>query len=106
MKKETETRINKDLILREKLAIERTAMANDRTFLSFVRTSLYFAIAGISVNSLLNISYGWLIEILFLVLSVVILTVGFVKFYSQKKKLKENKKHVGDYKLEWEDDDE
>ena len=106
MKKETETRINKDLILREKLAIERTAMANDRTFLSFVRTSLYFAIAGITVNSLLNISYGWLIEILFLVLSVVILTVGIVKYYRQKKKLKENKKHVGDYKLEWEDDDE
>lgn len=106
MKKETETRINKDLILREKLAIERTAMANDRTFLSFVRTSLYFAIAGITVNSLLNLSYGWLIEILFLVLSVVILTVGIIKYYRQKKKLKENKKHVGDYKLEWEDDDE
>ena len=106
MKKETETRINRDLILREKLAIERTAMANDRTFLSFVRTSLYFAIAGITVNSLLNISYGWVIEILFLVLSVVILTVGIVKYYRQKKKLKDNKKHVGDYKLEWEDDDE
>ncbi|MGZ8518152.1 MAG: DUF202 domain-containing protein [Chitinophagaceae bacterium] len=104
--KETETRINKDLILREKLAIERTEMANDRTFLSFVRTSLYFAIAGITVNSLLNLSYGWFIEILFLILSVIILSVGIVKFYSQKKKLKENKKHVGDYKLEWEDDDE
>ncbi|MGZ5221857.1 MAG: DUF202 domain-containing protein [Chitinophagaceae bacterium] len=104
--KETETRINKDLILREKLAIERTEMANDRTFLSFVRTSLYFAIAGITVNSLLNLSYGWLIEILFLVLSVIILSVGIVKFYRQKKKLKENIKHIGDYKLEWEDDDE
>ena len=67
-------------------------MANDRTFLSFVRTSLYFAIAGITVNSLLNLSYGWLIEILFLVFSVAILAVGIVKFYSQKKKLKENKK--------------
>jgi putative membrane protein len=105
MKKETETRINKDLILREKLAIERTAMANDRTFLSFVRTSLYFAIAGITVNSLLNLSYGWFIEILFLLLSLLVLAVGIVKYYSQKKKLNENKKHVGDYKLEWEDDD-
>lgn len=106
MKKETETRINKDLILREKLALERTAMANDRTFLSFVRTALYFAIAGITVNSLLNISYGWLIEILFLALSVIILIVGIVKYYRQKKNLAENKKHIGDYKLEWDDDDE
>lgn len=105
MKKETETRINKDLILREKLAIERTAMANDRTFLSFVRTSLYFGIAGITVNSLLNLSYGWFIEILFLVLSLLVLALGIVKYFSQKKKLNENKKHVGDYKLEWEDDD-
>ena len=43
---QTEKRINKDLILREKLAIERTDMAIDRTLLSFIRTSLYFVIAG------------------------------------------------------------
>ena len=104
--KETGSRINKDLILREKLAIERTGMANDRTFLSFVRTSLYFAIAGISVNSLLKVSYGWLIEIIFWIVSLLVLYAGIIKFYRQKKKLKENKKHIGDYKLEWEDDDE
>lgn len=49
---QTEKRINKDLILREKLAIERT-------LLSFIRTSLYFVIAGMTVNSLLKVSYGW-----------------------------------------------
>lgn len=106
MMKETETRINKDLILREKLAIDRTDMANDRTLLSFVRTSLYFAIAGMTVNSLLKVSYGWWVEIVSWILSVLVLCTGIIKFYQQKKKLKENKKHIGDYKLEWEDDDE
>ena len=48
--------LNKDLILRENLAIERTDMAIDRTLLAFVRTSLYFAIAGMTLNSLLNLS--------------------------------------------------
>ena len=45
--------LNKDLILRENLAIERTDMAIDRTLLAFVRTSLYFAIAGMTLNSLI-----------------------------------------------------
>lgn len=98
--KETEIRINKDLILREKLAVERTNMANDRTFLSFIRTSLYFAIAGMTVNSLLKVSYGWWVEIVFWILSLLVLSAGIIKFYRQKKILKETEKHIGDYKLE------
>ena len=101
-----ETRINKDLILREKLATERTDMVIDRTFLSFIRTALYFAIAGITIITLLKINYGWWIAIVFWILSVLILFTGIVKFYRQKKKLKELEKHIGDYKLEWDDDDE
>jgi putative membrane protein len=101
---ETEKRINKDLILREKLALERTDMAIDRTFLSFIRTSLYFIIAGMTVNSLLKVSYGWWAEISFWVLGIIILLAGIVKFRQQKKKLKASEKHIGDYKLEWEED--
>lgn len=101
---ESQKRINKDLILRERLAIERTAMAIDRTLLSFIRTALYFVIAGMTVNSLLDLRNGWLAEILFWVLGMLILLTGIFKYYHQKRKLKENEKHIGDYKLEWEDD--
>ena len=101
---QTEKRINKDLILREKLAIERTEMAIDRTLLSFIRTSLYFVIAGMTVNSLLKVSYGWWVEILFWVLGIAVLITGIIRYRQQKKKLKNNEKHIGDYKLEWEDD--
>lgn len=101
---ETEKRINKDLILREKLAIERTDMAIDRTLLSFIRTSLYFAIAGMTVNSLLKITYGLLVEILFWTVGIAVLVIGILKYYAQKKKLNDSKRHIGDYKLEWEDD--
>lgn len=99
-----QSRLNKDLILRERLAMERTDMAIDRTFLSFLRTSLYFAIAGMTVNSILKAYYGWWVEILFWAIGIIILFVGVIKFFKQKKKLKENEKHIGDYKLEWEDD--
>jgi len=101
---DTGKKMNRDLILREQLAIERTDMAIDRTFLSFIRTALYFVIAGMTVNSLLKVSYGWWAEILFWILGAVILLTGLLKFFQQKKKLKASRKHIGNYQLEWEDD--
>lgn len=91
--------INKDLILRERLAIERTAMAIDTTLLAFIRTALYFTVAGMSVNQLLQVSYGLLIEIAFWLAALVILITGLVKYRIQKKKLKESEQHIGDYKI-------
>lgn len=101
---ETEKRINKDLILRERLAIERTDMAIDRTFLSFIRTALYFSIAGMTVNSLLRVKYGFWVETIFWILAFLILVLGIFKFRQQKLRLKQNKRHIGDYKLDWKDD--
>lgn len=101
---EPTSRLNKDLILRERLALERTDMAIDRTFLSFLRTSLYFSIAGMTVNSILKVSYGVWVEILFWIIGILILIIGIFKLYRNKKKLKKSKLHIGNYKLEWEDD--
>ena len=99
MIKPTNNNINKDLILRERLALERTAMGNDRTLLAFVRTSLYFSIAGMSVNSLIKVSYGLWLEIAFWIVALVILITGVIKFRKQKRSLKESEKHIGDYQL-------
>ena len=92
--------LNKDLILRENLAIERTDMAIDRTLLAFVRTSLYFAIAGITLNSLLNLSYGWYLEIAFWIIALLIFFIGLYKFYQQKRKLRNSRRHIGNYILD------
>ncbi len=89
--------VNRDLILRENLAIERTDMAIDRTLLAFVRTSLYFAIAGMTINSLLNLSYGWYLEIAFWIIALLIFFIGIYKFYHQKQKLRNNRRHIGNY---------
>jgi putative membrane protein len=43
--------MNKDLILRERLAIQRTHLANQTTFLAFLRTAMYFFVAGLSIDS-------------------------------------------------------
>ena len=89
--------INKDLILRENLAIERTDMAIDRTLLAFVRTSLYFALAGMTLNSLLTLSYGFYLEIVFWIIAFLIFFIGLYKFYYQKRKLRNNRRHIGNY---------
>jgi len=98
--------INKDLILRERLALQRTSMSNDTTLLSFIRTALYFSVAGLSVNTILNVHYGVWIEVIFWAIALFILTIGIIKYVKQKRSLKDSEKHIGDYKLQWEADDE
>ncbi len=96
--------LNRDLILRENLAIERTDMAIDRTLLSFVRTSLYFAIAGMTINGLLKLSYGQYIEIVFWIIAILVLSIGLYRFYHQKIKLKNNRMHIGYFKIDLDKD--
>jgi putative membrane protein len=90
--------MNKDLILREKLALQRTILANQSTYLAFVRTSMYFLVAGISINSLLDISYGGIVQGLFVIISATLFVVGFINYRRQNVKIFESEKHVGDYK--------
>lgn len=94
-------RMNKDLILREKLALERTVLANQSTFLAFLRTSMYFLVAGVSINNLTNVKSGKTIELVFILISVLLLVFGIVNFFRQKKKIIQSEKHIGDYKLEY-----
>jgi putative membrane protein len=89
------TNFNKDLILREKLAIERTVMANQRTFLSFLRTSLYFSIAGLSINQLLVFKYETFVVVAFFIISFLLLITGIATYLKQKKKIAYSRKQVG-----------
>ena len=93
--------INKDLILRERLAIQRTILANQSTFLAFLRTSMYFLIAGLSLKNVLKIDNSIIIEIVLFSVSCIILLIGLVNYFKHKKSILENKKNIGDYQLEY-----
>jgi putative membrane protein len=93
--------INKDLILRERLAIQRTILANQSTFLSFLRTSMYFLIAGLSLKNVLKIENSIIIEIVLFSFSGIILLIGIVNYFKHKKSILENEKHIGDYQLDY-----
>lgn len=93
--------INKDLILRERLAIQRTRMANQTTLLSFVRTALYFLIAGLSIRSLLQLENSYLFEISFFIISFGLFITGIINYFRQKKMIDDSEKNVGNYKVEY-----
>mgnify|MGYP003456617452 FL=1 len=96
-----EKQINKDLILRERLALQRTVLANQSTFLAFLRTSMYFFIAGLSLESLLKIQNSFIIEWFLFISSFVIFCIGLFNYFKHKKMISENEKHIGDYKMEY-----
>ena len=93
--------LNKDLILRERLALQRTVLANQSTFLAFLRTSMYFFIAGLSLESLLKIEYSFGIEIFFFTSSFMLFFIGVFNYFNHKKMIHDNEKHIGDYKMEY-----
>ncbi|WP_395049684.1 DUF202 domain-containing protein [Flavobacterium sp.] len=97
----TESPINKDLILRERLALQRTILANQSTFLAFLRTSMYFFIAGLSLESLLKVANSFVIESFFFIISVLIFFIGVFNFFKQKKMIIDSEKNIGNYKNEY-----
>jgi putative membrane protein len=95
-------KINKDLILRENLALQRTILANQTTFLSFLRTSMYFLVAGLSIKNLLEVEGGLIYQVLFYVISATIFILGVFNYLRQNKKINESRVHVGNFKTEYE----
>jgi putative membrane protein len=80
--------VSESMILRDFLALERTKLANERTFFAYIRTSLYLvlgAIAFLQIEDLGNIQ--WLGYVCF-ALSAVLFTIGIIRYYKLKEKLK------------------
>lgn len=93
--------MNKDLILREKLAIERTELANQSTFLAFIRTSLYFFVAAISIANIFKETRSSIIITILYLLSSIILSSGIINFFNHKKRIKKAKESIGKIKDEY-----
>lgn len=96
-----EQEINKDLILREKLAVQRTILANQVTLLSFIRTALYFLVAGLSLKSLLKIENSIVLEVILFTAAAAIMVYGIVNFYIHNKAIKKSEIHIGNFRMEY-----
>ncbi|PDS22669.1 DUF202 domain-containing protein [Flavobacterium branchiophilum] len=97
----TATAINKDLILREQLAIQRTHLANQSTFLAFLRTAMYFLMAGLTLHNLMKINNSYLIEVPLFALAFLLLLFGIFNYFKHKKNIISSQKHIGKYQFDY-----
>jgi len=75
------------IILSDYLALERTRLANERTFFSFLRTSLYLVLAGIAFLQLQGFEELKWLGYVSIVFSVVFLVTGIATYFRLKNRL-------------------
>ena len=68
-----------ELILRDRLAADRTMLANERTLLSFIRTALTFLLTGLALFKLFESRILWTVGGLFILLAFLLVGMGFIR---------------------------
>jgi putative membrane protein len=93
--------MNKDLVLREYLAIERTKLANERTLLTYIRTGLYFLVAGSTLGHLIDTRFWNMMGSPIVTVGALITAFGVVRFIRMGREIERSKKHVGNASLDF-----
>jgi putative membrane protein len=71
---------NDELILRDKLAIERTLLANERTLLAYLRSGVGLLIAGVSIMQFSEQSWFWAVGLLCVPIGIVAGVIGVARY--------------------------
>jgi putative membrane protein len=87
--------MNKDLVLREYLAIERTKLANETTLLAYIRTGLYLLVAGSTLGHLLATEFWRIVGPPLVVVGLIIMVLGIIRYLRLRKAIEASKKNVG-----------
>ncbi len=84
-----------EIILRDYLAMERTKLANERTLLSYIRSSLYLLLGGIAIIQLQGFESIKFLGFVSLGLTVILLVVGIYRYQKLNKQLKNYYLQIG-----------
>lgn len=82
-------RKDKELILRDHLALERTKLANVRTLFSYIRTALYLLTAGIGILQIKSISRLDGLAWVCIISGIILFFLGFIRYWQMRKLLKD-----------------
>lgn len=77
-----------EIILRDYLAMERTKLANERTLLSYIRSSLYLLLGGIAIIQLEGFESIKFIGYISLGLTILLIIIGIYRFQKLNRQLK------------------
>lgn len=81
------------LITRDHLAIARTKLANERTFLAYFRTAVIFMASGFSIVQLKVLTEIYWVGIVLIILSPFVFLMGLLRMLRVKKKIKSYASH-------------
>jgi putative membrane protein len=87
--------MNKDLVLREHLAIERTRLANETTMLAYIRTGLYFIVAGSTLGQIIDTVFWQMAGAPLMVIGLLIIAFGTLRFRRVGKSIEASRANVG-----------
>jgi putative membrane protein len=87
--------MNKDLVLREFLAIERTKLANETTLLAYIRTGLYFLVAGSTLGHLIESNFWRIADVPLIIIGLIIMLLGLIRYFRLRKSIEASKKNIG-----------
>jgi putative membrane protein len=76
------------MILRDYLAIDRTGLANERTFLAYIRTCVGLFATGAALINFVENDVLVFIGYIFIILSPVLFVFGFWRFIRMMRKIK------------------
>ena len=78
----------KDMILRDYLALDRTVLANERTLLAYLRTAIGLLAGGFGLVQLLDTAAAVVIGWSLMIIAPFFLVVGVYRYFKTRKKLK------------------
>jgi putative membrane protein len=78
----------KEITLRDRLAVERTEQANERTLLAYARTALTLIIAGLTFVHFFQKGLVWAIGLAFIPLGLVIAAVGYIRYRRRRQEMR------------------
>jgi len=78
----------KDLILRDRLAVERTALAAERTFLAYIRTAVSLLAAGASFIRFFGLFALTLVGWVFVISAPVVVFLGVWRLHQSRQHLR------------------
>lgn len=80
---------NKEWMLRDYLALERTKLANIRTLFSYIRTALYLLTAGIGILQIESISHLDELAWICIITGIILFFGGLFRYWQLRKHLVE-----------------
>lgn len=76
-----------ELILRDRLAVDRTVLANERTFLAYLRTAFAFAVGGASLLHFIDRDWARIGGVSMIPVGAVLLAWGVQRFLRERRRL-------------------